>query len=143
MPDPRTWEIPDASDEEKNAFWEMLPLLYDFLQKANHGWLRPMQLSGQPALVEYNVGRVSRVTGPVISVCYGEGEDAFESEYEISQFCQGLSINRGDRIEAVIGLWHQKHQLRDIDQIISPEEVNELDGAWQSQKNVVVGDLKI
>jgi len=146
LPDPTTWEISCESDEEKNAalFWEILSkFLLLCLQKANNDWLQPKKLSGEPALVEYHAGTVTRVTGPIISVCYGEGDNAFESEYEISQFRRDRTINRGDQVEAVIGLWHQKHLPRGIDQLISREEQNELDAAWQSQKDVVVGDLEL
>jgi len=140
------WEGFHTGDSEEDAAksWEILAkFLVLFLQQADKRWLHPKKISGEPVLVEYHAGTVSKVTGPIVAVRYGEGKNAFESEYDVSQFRDGLSITRGDRIEAAIGLWHQKHQPRGIDELIPPEEQKELDEAWRSQSGVVVGDLEI
>jgi hypothetical protein len=123
------------------AAWEKLLLIY-FLD-AHIRSLHPSDSIAELALKEHHLGTVDRVTDSVVVVRYGKGDDAFESEYDRRQFSEGTIIQRGDKIEAAIGLWHQKHIPRGIDHLLSENEQKDLDRAWNSPKGLVVGDINL
>jgi hypothetical protein len=131
----------DRGEEWSWENWSRV-LMYA-LANAQNCWLHPEHVDGDLALSERHTGIVHRVTDSFVVVRYGEGDEAFESEYPRTQFSGGITIERGDRIEAAIGLWHQKHYPRGIDHMLSQDEQTALDDAWISSKGTVIGDAEI
>jgi len=120
----------------------LIALLTDWLTYRQRP-LRPRRLlQGDLVLEEHHHGVISHVSDFSVVVRYGSRNDAFEVEYPRSQFENGAELNRGDEIEAVIGLLRADRPSVPLDRLYTEDQLKALDADWQQQKGVV-GDLKL
>jgi hypothetical protein len=142
--DNQQYEVLAEDDSTPAAAWPAYldELLADWIRYRPRQ-LRPKRLlRGELVLEEHHDGVISHVSDSSVTVRYGFGEDEFEVEYPRTQFEDGAELNRGDEIEAVIGLLRVPRSPVSLNSLYTDDEQRALDAAWQ-QKKGVVGDLKL
>ena len=97
---------------------------------------------GDLVLQEHHDGLISYVSDSSVTVRYGSGDGEFEADYPRSQFDDAVQLNRGDEIEAVIGLLRVPRSPVLLGSLYTDDEQRALDSDWKQRKGVV-GDLKI
>lgn len=117
-------------------------LFWDWL-RYNLSSLHPKRLMhGELVLEEHHDGVISHVSDSSVTVRYGSGENEFEVEYPRTQFEDGAELNRGDEMEAVIGLLRVPRSTVSLNSLYTDDDQRALDAIWQQRKGVV-GDLRL
>ena len=99
-------------------------------------------MHGELVLEEHHDGVISHVSDSSVTVRYGSGENEFEVEYPRTQFEDGAELNRGDEMEAVIGLLRVPRSTVSLNSLYTDDDQRALDAIWQQRKGVV-GDLRL